>query len=133
MYKDRELLNGTGYSGSLTLTFQTDECSEDTITATIDAIDISELYYGSGTLYTSGTTILVSTISAYLTAQGIGKFYGWAELGGLGIYTSHATAGTQGVFHIHDNATAADFSNYIKVVDIAIDWLTEIIESLGIT
>ena len=133
VYKNKELLNGTGYTGSLTLTFQTGERAEDTITATINAVNISELFYGSGTLLTAGTTILGSTLSADLTAHGIGKPRGGAVLKGLAIYSSQATAGTQGVFHINDNATAADFNNFVEVVDIAIDRLAENFKSLGIT
>jgi flagellin len=133
VYKNKELLNGTGYTGSLTLTFQTGERSEDTIIATIDAVNISELFYGSGTLLTAGTTILGSTLSADLTAHGIGIPRGGAVLKGLAIYSSQATAGTQGVFHINDNATAADFNNFVEVVDIAIDRLAENFKSLGIT
>ena len=46
VYQDKELLNGTDHTGSLTISFQTGERAENTITATINAVNISELFLG---------------------------------------------------------------------------------------
>ncbi len=133
VYQDKELLNGTGYTGSLTLIFQTGERAEDTITATINTVNVSELFFGSGTVFPAGTTYGAITLPLDITANGIGIFYGGGMIGGMAIYTSQAKAGSQGIFNIDDSATAADFNNFVEVVDIAIDRLAENFKSIGIT
>ena len=66
----KKLLNGTGHTGSLTLSFQTGERSEDTITATIDAVNISELFFGSDTVFPAGSAYGTITLPLDFTALG---------------------------------------------------------------
>lgn len=133
VYKNKELLNGTGHTGSLALTFQTGERSEDTITATINAVNISELFFGSGTLFPAGSTYGGITLPIDFTALGADITSGGALIAGAAIYVSETRINSQGIFNIDDSATAADFNNFIEVVDIAIDRLAENFKSLGIT
>ncbi|MGB0347736.1 MAG: flagellin, partial [Balneolaceae bacterium] len=48
IYQDQNLLNGVNNSGSIQLTFQTGERAADTIVATINAVNIGELFAPSG-------------------------------------------------------------------------------------
>jgi flagellin len=133
VYQDKELLNGTGYTGSLDLTFQTGERAEDTITSSINAVNTSELFFGSGRVFSAGTMFGATTLPVDITAHGIAIFSGGGVVAGMAIYTSQATAGSQGIFNIDDSATQADFNKFIEVVDIAIDRFAENFKSLGIT
>jgi flagellin len=133
VYNNKELLNGTGHTGSLTLTFQVGERSEDIIKATIDAVNISELFFGSGSVFPAGSTYGTITLPIGFTALGAGLTSGGALTKGSAIYVSEATISSQGIFDIDNSATAADFNNFIEVVDIAIDRLAENFKSLGMT
>ncbi|WP_340103568.1 flagellin [Rhodohalobacter sp. 8-1] len=61
VFQDTQLLNGAdgGYSGSVDLTFQVGERASDTLEASIDAVNVSELFDGAGT-----GSISVSTAGA---------------------------------------------------------------------
>ena len=56
IYQGTELLNGSDNSGSLTLTFQTGERANDTITAIINAVNLGELFAASGDASLGATT-----------------------------------------------------------------------------
>ncbi len=116
IFQDTELLNGSNNSGSVTLTFQTGERAEDTITATIAAVNVGELFAASGDASLGATT-----------AAG-----GGAASGGA-ISVSAATAGTQGVFTFASTATAADYNAFISAVDTAIDTMAGNVNTIGIT
>ncbi len=117
IYQDTELLNGTDNSGSVTLTFQTGERAEDTISATIDAVNVGQLFNG-------GTA--TANLGATTTAGG-------ASGAGAAITVSNATASDQGTFTFGSTATAADYNAFISVVDNAIDTMAENVNDIGIT
>jgi flagellin len=117
IYQDTELLNGTNNSGSLILTFQTGERQEDTIMATINAINIGELFTSGG---------LDTNLGATATAGG-------GATGGGAIVATAATASSQGVFTFSTTATRADYNSFISVVDSAIDMMAENVNTIGIT
>ncbi len=115
IYQGTELLNGTDNSGSLTLTFQTGERAADTITATINAVNVGELFAASGDASLGATT----------TAGG-----GAASGGAISV--TAATAGTQGAFTFASTATATDFNSFISAVDTAIDTMASNVNDIGI-
>lgn len=115
VYQGTELLNGTNNSGSLSLTFQTGERSSDTVTATIAAVNVGELFAASGD----------ASLGA---ATGAG---GGAASGGA-ITVTAATAGAQGSFTFASTATSADFNSFITAVDSAIDTMAENVNDIGI-
>ncbi len=116
IYQDTELLNGTDNSGSLTLTFQTGERAADSITATINAVNVGELFAASGDASLGATT----------TAGG-----GAASGGAISV--TAATAGTQGAFTFASTATSADYNAFISAVDTAIDTMAGNVNTIGIT
>jgi flagellin len=116
IYQDTELLNGTDNSGSLTLTFQTGERAADTITATINAVNVGELFAASGD----------ANLGATATAGG-------GSGGGAAISVTAATASTQGTFTFQSGATSADFNAFISAVDTAIDTMAGNVNTIGIT
>ncbi|MBO6536406.1 MAG: flagellin [Balneolaceae bacterium] len=116
IYQDTELLNGANNSGSITLTFQTGERAEDTITATINAVNVGELFAASGDASLGATT----------TAGG-----GAASGGAISV--TAATASDQGTFTFASTATAADFNAFISAVDSAIDTMASNVNTIGIT
>ena len=115
VYQGKELLNGADNSGSLSLTFQVGERAEDTITATINAVNVGELFASSGDASLGATT----------TAGG------GAASGGA-ISASAASAGGQGSFTFATTATSADFNAFISAVDSAIDTMASNVSSIGI-
>ena len=117
VYMDYDLLNGADNSGSVTLTFQVGERAEDTITATVDAVNVGELFAGS----TSGTANLGATSTA-----------GGATSGGAAITATSATAGTQGTLSFSSTATSADYRSFIAAVDTAIDTMSDHVNDVGI-
>ncbi len=117
IYQDTELLNGADNSGSITLTFQTGERTEDTITATLEAVNVGELFNG-------GTAAV--NLGATTTAGG-------ASGAGAAITVSAATASDQGTFTFASTATAADFNAFINSIDSAIDEMAERVNNIGIT
>jgi flagellin len=116
IYQDTELLNGANNSGAISLTFQTGERAEDTITATINAVNVGELFAASGDASLGATT----------TAGG-----GAASGGAISV--TAATASDQGTFTFATTATAADYNNFISAVDSAIDTMATNVNTIGIT
>jgi flagellin len=116
IYQDTELLNGADNSGSISLTFQTGERAEDTITATVAAVNVGELFAASGDASLGATT----------TAGGGGA-------AGGAITVTAATASTQGTFTFATTATAADYNAFISAVDTAIDTMAGNVNTIGIT
>ena len=116
IYQDTELLNGVDNSGSISLTFQTGERAEDTITATVAAVNVGELFAASGD----------ASLGATATAGG------GAGAGGA-ITVTAATASTQGTFTFATTATAADYNAFISAVDTAIDTMAGTVNTIGIT
>ena len=116
IYQDTELLNGTDNSGSITLTFQTGERGEDTISATVSAVNVGELFA------TSGDASLGAATDA-----------GGGEDAGGAITVTAATASTQGTISFTSTATAADFNAFISAVDSAIDIMAGNVNTIGIT
>ncbi len=117
IYQDQNLLNGTDNSGSITLTFQTGERAEDTITANISAVNVGELFNGG-----TGSVNLGATTTA-----------GGASGAGAAITVSAATASDQGTFTFSSTATGADFNAFISAIDTAIDTMAESVNEIGIT
>jgi len=116
IFQETELLNGTDNSGSLSLTFQTGERAEDTISATINAVNIGELFAASGD----------ANLGATQTAGG-------GAAGGAAISVTAATASAQGSFTFATTATGADYNALITAVDNAIDLMAENVNTIGIT
>ena len=116
IFQDTELLNGANNSGSVSLTFQTGERAEDTISATINAVNVGELFAASGNASLGATT----------TAGG------GAASGGA-ITVTGATASDQGTFTFASTATAADFNAFISAIDSAIDTMAGNVNTIGIT
>jgi len=112
VFQDAQLLNGdpanTGgaaFSGSLSLTFQVGERSGDTLTASIDAVNISELFDLSGA--GAPDNISISTAGGQ---QGAFSF------------VNGATA-----------ATSADFRSFIDAIDGAIGEMNDRVNEIGMT
>ena len=120
VFQDYELLNGTDNSGSLSLTFQVGERASDTVSTTIEAVNVGELF-------ASGTA------SANLGATGTN---GGATAGGGAISVTGATAGSQGTFTFSTGGStpnAADFRAFISAVDSAIDNMSDRVSDIGVT
>ena len=117
IYQDQNLLNGVDNSGSLQLTFQTGERQQDTIIATINAVNIGELFTTGG---------VDTNLGATATAGG-------GAGAGAAIVVTAATASSQGVFTFATTATRADYNSFISVVDSAIDIMAENVNTIGIT
>jgi flagellin len=118
VYQDYELLNGngSGNTGSLSLTFQVGERASDTIEADLNAVNVGELF-------TNGTdTDLGATVGA-----------GGASAGGAAIDATAATAGGQGTLTFATDATSADYRSFIGKVDEAITSMSENVNDIGIT
>ena len=116
IFQDTELLNGIDNSGSITLTFQTGERKDDTITSTINAVNVGELFAASGD----------RSLGATIVAGG-----GAAASGAISV--TAATASDQGSFTFATTATGADFNAFISAVDDAIDLMAENVNTIGIT
>ncbi|MEO1022494.1 MAG: flagellin, partial [Bacteroidota bacterium] len=115
IYQDFDLLNGTDNTGVFSLTFQVGERSEDTITTTISAVNVGELFSAG----TASTNYGDSTNGGYTD--------------GSGISVSGATASSQGNLTFRTNANAADFRNFIGAIDTAIDGMSDRVNEIGIT
>ena len=116
IYQDTELLNGVDNAGSISLTFQTGERGEDTITATVSAVNVGELFAASGDASLGATTAAGGGVAA-----------------GGAITVTEATASSQGVFTFATTATAADYNAFIGAVDSAIDTMAGNVNTIGIT
>ncbi len=117
IYQDQNLLNGVDNSGNLQLTFQTGERQQDIIIATINAVNIGELFTTGG---------VDTNLGATATAGG-------GAGAGAAIVVTAATASSQGVFTFATTATRADYNSFISVVDSAIDIMAENVNTIGIT
>jgi flagellin len=110
VFQDTALLNGdpantgaSAFSGTLTLTFQVGERASDTLEASLDAVNVSELFSGAGTGSISITTS------------------GGAQ-GALSFETAGGTA-----------ATAGDFRSFLSSVDSAIESMNDRVNEIGMT
>ncbi len=116
IYQDQNLLNGVDNSGSITLRFQTGERAEDTITATINAVNVGELFAVSGDASLGATTAAGGGIAA-----------------GGAITVTASTASDQGTFTFASTATSSDYNAFINSIDNAIDLMAENVNTIGIT
>jgi len=114
VFQDSELLNGSATgggasnSGDLTLTFQVGERAEDTLTATISAVNVGELFSGA-----TASTSLGATAGA--------------------IIATGASAGGQGAITFASTATSADYRSFISAVDGAIESMNNRVNEIGMT
>jgi len=117
VFQDYSLLKGTagGNTGGLTLTFQVGERASDTISTTIDAVNVGMLFNGAGKDNPAAATELGATAGTITVTA----------LGSMG-------AGTAGTLAFN-NATSADFRTFISAVDDAIDKMSERVNKIGIT
>jgi flagellin len=118
VFQDFDLLNGTNNTGSFSLTFQVGERATDTITATIDAVNV-------GSLFSAGTA-----------SANLGASTGGGTAGGAAIVASGATGSSQGAFTFATGASApnaADFRAFISAVDSAIDTMNDRVNDIGIS
>ncbi|MGN8226794.1 flagellin [Gracilimonas sp. BCB1] len=118
VFQDFDLLNGAtdDMSGSLDLTFQVGERASDTISTSIDAVNVGELFASSGDASLGATT----------TAGG------GAAAGGA-ISATAATTSGQGALTFAATATADDFRSFLSSVDGAIDEMSNRVSDIGIT
>jgi flagellin len=119
VFQDFDLLNGSGTdnTGSLSLTFQVGERASDTITATIDAVNV-------GSLFSAGTA-----------SANLGDATSGGSTTGSAISVTGATASSQGTFTFATGsgaANAADFRAFISSVDAAIDGMNDRVNDIGI-
>ena len=116
VFQDLDLLNGTGNTGSLSLTFQVGERAEDTITTDIDAVNVGELF-------TTGAD------------ASLGSTTGGGTAGGGAITVTAASTGGQGTFTFATGANGAnsnDFRAFMSAVDSAIDSMSNRVNDIGI-
>ena len=119
VFQDFDLLNGDAagdMAGSLSLTFQVGERASDTISTSIDAVNVGELFAASGDASLGATT----------TAGG------GAAAGGA-ISATAATTSGQGALTFATTATSADFRSFLSSVDSAIDEMSNRVNDIGIT
>ncbi|MEL7833625.1 flagellin [Fodinibius sp. Rm-B-1B1-1] len=120
VYQDYELLNGghntapgtAAKTGSLELDFQVGERKEDVITATINAVNVGELFAPGGSTANLGTSSGGGTDSIIADA---------ATTSGGGSLTFDSTAGS------------ADYREFIGAVDGAITEMSNNVNDIGIT
>jgi len=120
VFQDSQLLNGgvsgggtVSNTGSLTLTFQVGERSTDTLTTDLSAVNIGELFAGSG------------DVNLGATAGGGGAT--------TAITASAATTGGQGELSFASTATSADYRNFLSAVDTAIGSMNDRVNEIGMT
>ena len=110
VYQGTELLNGTDNSGSLTLTFQTGERTTDTLTASINAVNVGELLL-------LGDASLEEQPMVMLRCGGEIQCF----------YYSY----TEGTFTFSANATAADYKAFIRAIFTAINTMASNVNDIG--
>jgi flagellin len=117
VFQDFELMNGADgeNTGSLSLTFQVGERATDTITASIEAVNVGSLFAASGD----------ANLGATATNGG-------GAAAGAAIAVTAATASSQGAFSISDTVTSADFRAFMATVDSALDVMSERVNDIGI-
>jgi len=111
VFQDTELLNGTDNSGSLSLTFQVGERSSDTLSTSISAVNIGELFADTGD-------------------ANLGVTAGAGGAGTTSIVATAATASSQGTLTF-SSAEAADYRNFIDSVDSAIGGMNDRVNEIG--
>ncbi|WP_409029062.1 flagellin [Gracilimonas sediminicola] len=118
VFQDFDLLNGAtdDMSGSLDLTFQVGERASDTISTSIDAVNVGELFAASGDASLGATT----------TAGG-------GAAAGAAISATAATTSGQGALTFATTATSNDFRSFLSSVDSAIDEMSNRVNDIGIT
>jgi flagellin len=111
VFQDTQLLNGAGtsFAGTLSLTFQVGERSSDTLEASIDAVNVAELFD-------------TSSITNITLDNGTGAADGGIQ-GSLSFNAQFDGSGTA--------ATAADFRSFIDAVDSAIEGMNDRVNSIG--
>jgi len=119
VFQDYALLNGNEdnatLTGGLSLTFQVGERAEDTITTTINAVNVSMLFSDGTTVANLGTS---------------------AGAGLASITATIATANTGGglVFATGANAPeSADFRSFLSAIDGAIENMADRVNDIGVT
>jgi len=125
VFQDYALLNGdednATLTGGLSLTFQVGERAEDTITTSINAVNVSMLFSEDG------------------DGVGVASFGTAAANGGAGVTSITATAATAsggGVLTFATGADApksADFRNFLSAVDTAIERMADRVNDIGVT
>ncbi|MCC5924958.1 MAG: flagellin [Bacteroidetes bacterium] len=122
VFQDFELLNGNATAatrvGGLTLTFQVGERAEDIIETTLNAVNVSMLF-------SDGTTV---------ADFGVGAGSGGA--GATSIRATAATANGGGELTFATGANApksADFRNFLKSIDTAIERMADRVNDIGVT
>ncbi|MEQ8525902.1 flagellin [Gracilimonas sp.] len=118
VFQDFDLLNGASddMSGSLDLTFQVGERASDTISTSIDAVNVGELFAASGDASLGATTTAGGGVAA-----------------GAAISATAATTSGQGALSFNASATATDFRTFLSSVDSAIDEMSNRVSDIGIT
>ncbi|WP_421774931.1 flagellin [Gracilimonas sp.] len=118
VFQDFDLLNGAtdDMSGSLDLTFQVGERASDTISTSIDAVNVGELFASSGDASLGATTTAGGGVAA-----------------GGGITATAATTSGQGALTFNASATSEDFRSFLSSVDSAIDEMSNRVNDIGIT
>ena len=111
VFQDTELLNGTDNSGALSLTFQVGERSSDTLSTSISAVNIGELFADTGD-------------------ANLGVTAGAGGAGTTSIVATAATASSQGTLTF-SSAEAADYRNFIDAVDSAIGGMNDRVNDIG--
>jgi len=111
VFQDTQLLNGAGtsFAGTLSMTFQVGERSSDTLEASIDAVNVAELFD-------------TSTIANITMDNGTAAASGGIQ-GSLSFNAQFDGSGTA--------ATAADFRSFIDSVDSAIGAMNDRVNSIG--
>ena len=131
VYQDYELLNGADdtatVSGSLDLTFQVGERESDTIDASLEAVNVAELFNDGST--TASNLGEASADGAYTDGSAI-------EVTGVGT-SGDGVIAAGGEINIEntDNtvATSADFRAFLDDIDGAITKMSDNVNDIGIT
>ncbi|MCC5924956.1 MAG: flagellin [Bacteroidetes bacterium] len=127
VFQDFSLLNGTGQTsgalraGSLDLTFQVGERAEDTITTSLEAVNVARLFSSDG----AGT------------ATNLGAAANGGTAGGAAIAVTAQTANTQGGSLVFATGTfganSNDFRAFLSDVDEAITRMADRVNDIGVT
>ncbi|HBQ61893.1 MAG TPA: hypothetical protein DD671_20390, partial [Balneolaceae bacterium] len=118
VFQDSQLLNGgvdgsgdSTNTGGLSLTFQVGERSSDTLSTTINAVNVGELFADTGN----------ANLGATATAGGAPT----------NITATAATGGSGGALTFASTATSADYRNFIDSVDTAIEGMNDRVNDIG--
>ena len=130
VFQDYNLLNGStntngtsNNTGSLSLTFQVGERAEDIITTDLEAVNVARLFSASG----EGTAAAAGNLGATVGDGG-------GVAAGAAITVSMAsTAGGGGALTFDEDATSADYRNFLSSVDTAIERMADRVNDVGVT